>query len=88
MSFKPALASYTVEQLQSELERRKKLQENIPQPLPNPDFSKLIKLLQEYLSNLAKTGYKNDDTDHYTYEIALECVYGKGVWEWVNENTQ
>ena len=26
----------------------------------------------------------DDDSSHYIYEAAVEAVYGKSIWQWVN----
>lgn len=57
----------------------------IPEPLPSPDFSELIKLCQEHIDFLASDDYYADnDNKQYIYEAAIEAVFGKNVWKWIN----
>jgi hypothetical protein len=54
-----------------------------PQPLPNPDFTKL----KEYLAQSVATfqdGGRVKDFEYYVHERAIEAVYGPGFWKWYN----
>ena len=57
-----------------------------PQPVENPDFSRLIKQLEENMDNIVKGNYSDDDDDHYAWESLMQCVYGKDIFNWYNEN--
>lgn len=80
------LDNFTDEQLQEELERRQKIKEEIKKPkqLETLDLEPLRKLCQGCIDCLARDGYVSEDYDHYVYETAMETVFGKNVWEWVN----
>lgn len=59
-----------------------------PTALPNPDFTKLIEALQEYIDFVGSDDFHEDVDDDYENEIfetALEAVYGPNVWNWINE---
>lgn len=56
-----------------------------PSKIKNPDFTKLIQHLEEGLKNLEDCGFPGKDFDHYTFETAMECLYGPDVWTWYNE---
>lgn len=57
-----------------------------PEALPNPDFTELIKVCKEYIEDMDNEDFHEDDDDqHYIFEAALEAVFGKDVWKWVNQ---
>jgi len=58
---------------------------NTPKQLENPDFKKLKESCLEYIQEIANSGYiKDDDLDHYIFEDALEAIYGKDIWDFIN----
>jgi hypothetical protein len=57
-----------------------------PIQLKNVNLAPLRKICQEYIDELDKNGCADDDDyDHYIYIFALECVFGKDIWDWINE---
>jgi hypothetical protein len=80
------LRKFTDGELKSELDRREKEREEreMPRPLAAPDFSSLIALCDEYIKAHVEEEYVDDDYDHGIYEQALECIYGKDVFDWIN----
>jgi 5-methylcytosine-specific restriction endonuclease McrBC regulatory subunit McrC len=58
-----------------------------PKPKKIPDFESLIKACEHYLNNIEK-GKQRDDDQHYIYEAAMECIYGKEVWDFINLNSK
>ena len=51
-----------------------------------PDFENLKDLLGDILTSMADGSYHEDnDNKQWIYEAAFEAVYGKTVWEWINE---
>lgn len=81
------LSQLTDEQLQQELQKRmeKKKQKEKPKQLENPDFSRLREYCQEYIDHLDKNGYEDDDIQHYIYEEALQAIFGRDVFGWINK---
>lgn len=76
------LASFTDDELQAELERRKVV---IKDPLENPDFSSLRDaVLEGVVKAIQGDGFDGDDFPHTVFEAALEAVYGPDVWDWFN----
>jgi len=75
------------EELQAELNRREeeKRKSEKPQQLAIVDPDPLRKMCQEYIDELDKSGYVDDDFDHYIYEAAMTMVFGKDVWMWINK---
>lgn len=55
-----------------------------PEPIDQPDFSRLISMCQNYLEAL-EAGTHSDDYDHYIYEEALAAVFGRNVFDFINE---
>jgi len=80
------LVDFATEQLEEELNRRKAEEErkNMPQPLENPDWDYVVTLCKGHIFSLFSRGYDHDDTKEYIYEAAMEAVYGKAVWPWIN----
>ena len=78
------LNNFSKEDLEAELEKRKKAQEELEKPkqIPSPDFAPLLKICQDYIDDFAKDGYVDDDYPHYIIEVALTCAFGDGVWLW------
>jgi hypothetical protein len=61
-----------------------KWEEISPQPLKEPDFTKLKDQVMEYFEGL-KRGETPKDAQHYIYEAAVEAVYGEEIWDFINE---
>ncbi len=75
---------YTDEQLQAELERRKKPSLAPPDRARYPDWEPLIKTIEDGTARSIKDGYEDDDFKHYVYESAMIAVYGKDYFVWRN----
>lgn len=56
---------------------------DVPQQLENIDITALKRLCQEHIDDF-NTGNEDDDDEHYIYEAAMEAVFGKNVWKWIN----
>jgi hypothetical protein len=80
-----SLDDYSDEDLQQELNDRKQRKNNAPQPLENPDYSNVFASAVEYMTDVSESGREPKDYDHYMFETAMEAVYGKGVWDYINE---
>lgn len=57
---------------------------NPPKQLSSIDFEPLKKICQKYIDALADEGCADEDSAHYIFETALECIFGKDVWHFVN----
>lgn len=77
-----SLRDCSIEELEAELDRRNNSPE-IP-PLPNPDFTKLIRCVQECVQQVVVDGYDDDDNTQYVYEEALQAIYGDDIFEKLN----
>lgn len=73
-------------QLQAELVRRNKeeKEDSIPEPLKNIDFEYIIKLCQEYISDVSK-GIADDDYDCWFFGETMMAVFGPQIWQWINK---
>jgi len=75
------LNDISTEELEEEVEKRKR--DAIPKPLSVIGLTALTRICNEYINGLAG-GYQIKDGEHYIFETAIEAVYGKDVWDWVN----
>lgn len=55
-----------------------------PTRLDVVDATRLRNICQAYIDELDEKGWADDDTTHYIFEAAMEAVFGKDVWIWVN----
>ena len=55
-----------------------------PEILSNPDFEELMELCQTSLDEIVENGELDSDTKEYIYEAAMEAVFGKAVWDYIN----
>ena len=78
------LSDYSTDDLELELERRTK--ESAPKMRKWPDYADLQHSCQAYIDAIATGTYHEDDDDqHYIFEAALEALYGKDIWDWIQE---
>lgn len=59
-----------------------------PPEIDQPDWSKLHATLVAYMDavqSVESGGYVNEDFTHYVFEQAIEALYGKQAWEYINE---
>jgi len=76
------LEDYSKKELGEELDKRKTI---VPKKLDNPDWTQIVTVCEEYINCLANKGYASTDTDHFIFETVLTAVYGKDIWDFVNE---
>ncbi len=67
------------------MENDQKLMEQ-PKQLETVDLQKLRKICQDYINFIDNDEkYSEDnDYDHHIFEVAMETVFGKDVWNFVN----
>lgn len=72
---------------QAELEQEEKEQAiaEKPKQLEIANLDSLRKICQEYIDELDSKEFVDEDYDNYIYEVALECIFGKDVWKWINK---
>lgn len=76
------LDNFSEEELQAALERKKQPAADVITPVANPDFTDLIKTMEEVKAESIQRGWEDEDFQHYVYEMAMEAVYGKGYFAW------
>ena len=82
-----SIKDYSVDELEAELERRKKKSEKKPAPIAWPDFSKIPPLCASYIEQVVNDETADSDIPNYVFEAALEACYGESVWAWVRAHT-
>lgn len=84
MSLEPRwLKDFSEEELKGELERREKVRNQRPRP-QGSDFSPLVEWMESGMDHVEQHNCEPKDFEHYVFETAMNCVYGKDVWEWLN----
>ena len=78
------IKKYTAEELQKELNRRENMA--APQPVEEPDLTKLKEAAAEYIEAVVDGTSVDSDLGHYIYEAAMEAIYGDEVFTWINDN--
>jgi len=85
------LSEFSTEELKEEVDRRKK-ENTKPIPLINQgfleDWDATRNLCRKYINDIAKDHYADDDLKYYIFEAAMEAVFGKNLWAWVNGITK
>jgi hypothetical protein len=59
-----------------------------PIQVDNPDFTDLIKSAEEYVDYKSGDNYHEDGLDDYEnqiFESAMEAIFGKSIWDWLDE---
>lgn len=75
------ISDFSDEQLKEELKRREAVR--VAPVLPNPDFTKVIKIVTENV--MAKASGVHNRDDGFLWEAAMEAVYGPTVWTWYSK---
>lgn len=78
------LDTFTTEQLEEEVERRRKKEAEPPEAVANPDFREVIDTAMEGVASMVRDDYEDDDLSHLIYERVMEAVFGPGYWAWRN----
>ncbi len=80
------LDNISTEVLQKVLDQRRETEQELlkPKQLKSPNIEPLQEICQEYIDELEKDGYINEDYDHYIFESAMETIFGKDVWKFIN----
>ena len=59
--------------------------DDVPQRLTMMDFNPLIELCIGYVQDLDEKGWVDEDYPYYVFQEAMECVFGKDVFTWINK---
>lgn len=55
-----------------------------PEQIEYPDLTSLRELCQQYMDDVSKGSYVDEDFEHYIFEAALMTMFGANVFEYVN----
>lgn len=80
----------SIEELEAELKRRKKVAELKSKPLAlNGIFPKeLRETCEAYLDEAWNNDYVDEDLPHYIFEAAMEAIFGEGIFEKIRIHRQ
>lgn len=70
--------------IQKKLDELKNGKVPVPREASEIDWSSLIGTCVEAVRELDEEGYEDEDIRHYIYESAMEAVFGKDIWKWIN----
>lgn len=73
--------------LRAELLRRETANNAAPKPLDNIDFASLTSGILAEMENTIQNQSEDEDFKHHVYTAAMEAVYGKAYWSWLNKLT-
>lgn len=61
-----------------------------PKQLENPDFTLLKDACQQYIDFIDNDAeyYEDNDNDHRIFESAMETIFGKEVWDFINNRQE
>jgi hypothetical protein len=82
MSRPKFLMEASIEELEEELNRKKKLTK--PLLALDPDFTAIQKMVQELVDSVDNGLGVPKDFKQYLYEVVVEAYLGKGAWEWIH----
>lgn len=89
MSISESLNVYSNDELIEELERRKRLEDTVPELIENPDLSNVISMAKGIIKAVVDGTYHEDNDDTtYMHEAIMEALYGGKFWDWFNNNTE
>jgi hypothetical protein len=82
------LENIKTEDLQAEIDRRKRGGLPKPKQIENPNIKPLVKLCQDFIDILEKDGYsKSSDPETRILESAMTTFFGENVWEYIQQYT-
>ena len=85
-----SIEDYSVEELKRELERKEQKEKlkAIPKLRDRNDLEKnvwkLAVAFHEWYTKPTAEGNEPHGSDHYTYEMLVDFLYGDGFWDWIN----
>jgi|WetSurMetagenome_2_1015567.scaffolds.fasta_scaffold548995_1 hypothetical protein len=77
------IGDYSTKTLREELARREPAAKKLPEPLSEHNIKPLKELVINYVKD--RSGNNDfEDYEHYIYEAAVELIYGKDIWKYLN----
>lgn len=77
--------SMTTDELKAEIAIREAEIVMSPQLQRTLDFTRLIKMVQNEVGKMARSGRKDDDFEHHVYESVMDALYGQPYWNWITK---
>lgn len=79
--------SFSKEELEEALARKVEEEEkqNRPVLIDLPDLTKLKEACEYHILEIIDGKHVDSDADHYIYEAAMQTLYGKNIFSWINE---
>jgi hypothetical protein len=56
-----------------------------PDMVDFPDWTDLEKICQDYIDEVAKGDYVDEDFPHFIYETSITTLFGNDVWAFINK---
>ena len=78
-----SIKDYTIEELEKEIKRKKKLQ--VPKANQNPNFSELIRMCENEMKYVFKNGFHTKDFNEYLMEEVFGVIFGKNIFGLLND---
>jgi hypothetical protein len=75
----------TPAQLRELADKKEKAIANIPPVKTDIDWSGVIKLANQKVTEIAETGSIEDDTPQFFFETVLISIYGPDIFKWWNK---
>lgn len=81
-----SIEDYTTEELKALIEKRIK-SAPVPQPVENPDWTRLAKYVHEGMEEVWKGGWRNEpkDMEEYVFEIVFRTLYGNDIFDVIEQ---
>jgi hypothetical protein len=81
------IQSFTDDDLKAELERRERERAAgaKPRELELQTWGEVQKMCLDYIDEIDKNGWVDDDLEHYIFEGAMSATFGPDVWGWINK---
>lgn len=76
--------NYSDEDLLAEIKRRKRVKKEKPKQLEVLNCEPMRKACQQYIDEIVENKYVDEDLKQYIFECAMETIFGKDVWNWIN----
>jgi hypothetical protein len=89
--YKMKLAEYTDEELKKEMERRETIKKYVPyaKSCSSTSWNLLYNLVTNQVISLEEGGKVSAaDFKQLVFEIVMESIYGKEIWDWWNDKAR
>ena len=80
-------ADMSIEELEQLLDKKKKDKNKAPAPLDTPNFNGISDLVTGYIKDIGND-LEPKDIEHWCYEACVEAIYGRNIWNWINNRNR